>query len=89
MVTLVALSLSSAGFLLMLGRPGIVRGQTLDLNSLLDLLKLVFAVVAGAGGVVALVMAYRRQRVTEAANGLAVQAAVWSGTGGTGSRRDC
>ncbi|GAA3797053.1 hypothetical protein GCM10022226_15550 [Sphaerisporangium flaviroseum] len=35
--------------------------------TMFDLLKIAFAVVAGAGGVVALVMAYRRQRVGEAA----------------------
>ncbi|MEE3918606.1 hypothetical protein V2I01_09150 [Micromonospora sp. BRA006-A] len=36
-----------------------------------DLLKLVFSVVAGVGGVAALVVAYRRQRVAEHANELA------------------
>ncbi|MDX3848515.1 pentapeptide repeat-containing protein [Streptomyces europaeiscabiei] len=36
-----------------------------DSKTLLDLVKVAFGVVAGAGGLVALVVAYRRQRVTE------------------------
>ncbi|MGW1067389.1 pentapeptide repeat-containing protein [Streptomyces aureus] len=39
---------------------------TLDAKTLFDLLKLSFGVVAGAGALVALVVAYRRQRVDEA-----------------------
>ncbi|MFF0248999.1 hypothetical protein ACWEU6_18185 [Streptosporangium sandarakinum] len=43
-------------------------GQSgIPLARLPDLLKLSFAVVAGIGGVVALVVAYRRQKVAEAA----------------------
>lgn len=76
LVALGVLALSATGLIAVLGRPRIVRSQSLDLDSVLNLLKLVFAVVAGAGGVVALVMAYRRQRVTEATNRLAVQASV-------------
>ncbi len=38
----------------------------LDANTLFDLVKLSFGVVAGAGALVALVVAYRRQRVDEA-----------------------
>ncbi|MGW3308213.1 pentapeptide repeat-containing protein [Streptomyces sp. NPDC001073] len=38
----------------------------LDANTLFDLLKLSFGVVAGTGALVALVVAYRRQRVDEA-----------------------
>ncbi|MCX4970773.1 pentapeptide repeat-containing protein [Streptomyces sp. NBC_00654] len=38
----------------------------LDAKTLLDLVKLSFGVVAGAGALVALVVAYRRQRVDEA-----------------------
>ncbi|MFC9409641.1 hypothetical protein ACFRAA_33220 [[Kitasatospora] papulosa] len=40
--------------------------KKLDANTLLDLVKLSFGVVAGAGALVALVVAYRRQRVDEA-----------------------
>ncbi|MBN6051045.1 pentapeptide repeat-containing protein, partial [Nonomuraea sp. RK-328] len=38
-----------------------------SLARVLDLLKLSFAVIAGVGGVIALVVAYRKQQVTEAA----------------------
>lgn len=38
----------------------------LDAKTLFDLVKLFFGVVAGAGALVALVVAYRRQRVDEA-----------------------
>lgn len=38
----------------------------LDAKTLFDLVKLSFGVVAGAGALVALVVAYRRQRVDEA-----------------------
>jgi hypothetical protein len=41
---------------------------------LFDLVKLAFAVVAGIGGVVALVIAYRRQRLAEQAHRLAEDA---------------
>ncbi|MFB7609871.1 pentapeptide repeat-containing protein [Streptomyces gardneri] len=40
--------------------------KTLDAKILFDLLKVSFGVVAGAGALVALVVAYRRQRVDEA-----------------------
>ncbi|MFD6275025.1 pentapeptide repeat-containing protein [Streptomyces sp. NPDC060209] len=40
--------------------------QKLDAKTLFDLVKLSFGVVAGAGALVALVVAYRRQRVDEA-----------------------
>ncbi|MFG2057841.1 pentapeptide repeat-containing protein [Micromonospora sp. NPDC048930] len=53
------------------GWPGLRRDGTVTAGTLFDLLKLVFAVVAGIGGVVALVVAYRRQRVAEHANALA------------------
>ncbi|MEU7590449.1 pentapeptide repeat-containing protein [Micromonospora sp. NPDC049230] len=51
--------------------PGLERGATVTAATLFDLLKLVFAVVAGIGGVAALVVAYRRQRVAEHTNALA------------------
>ncbi|SNT61909.1 Uncharacterized protein YjbI, contains pentapeptide repeats [Streptosporangium subroseum] len=44
-----------------------VGQKGISLPRLLDLLKLSFAVVAGVGGVIALVVAYRKQKVTEAA----------------------
>ncbi|MEO3776033.1 hypothetical protein ABGB16_04080 [Micromonospora sp. B11E3] len=53
------------------GWPGIQRDATVTAATLFDLLKLVFAVVAGVGGVAALVVAYRRQRVAEHTNALA------------------
>ncbi|WP_440072252.1 pentapeptide repeat-containing protein [Streptosporangium sp. OZ121] len=57
------------GALWLLGFPALtpVGQQGLSLTRLLDLLKLSFAVVAGVGGVIALVVAYRKQKVTEAA----------------------
>ncbi|MFE1837263.1 hypothetical protein [Streptomyces sviceus] len=42
------------------------RTTKLDAKTLFDLVKLSFGVVAGAGALVALVVAYRRQRVDEA-----------------------
>jgi len=54
-----------------LGMPGVERTGRLTVADLFDLLKLAFAVVGGLGAVVALVMAYRRQRITEAENLLA------------------
>ncbi|WP_112639110.1 pentapeptide repeat-containing protein [Micromonospora saelicesensis] len=53
------------------GWPTIRRDSTITAATLFDLLKLVFSVVAGVGGVAALVVAYRRQRVAEHANLLA------------------
>ncbi|MEV1159086.1 pentapeptide repeat-containing protein [Micromonospora chokoriensis] len=62
---LIAAALGFAGW------PGLERGATVTAATLFDLLKLVFAVVAGVGGVAALVVAYRRQRVAEHTNALA------------------
>ncbi|MEW1586871.1 hypothetical protein AB0283_15670 [Micromonospora vinacea] len=53
------------------GWPGYKRDATVTAATMFDLLKLVFAVVAGIGGVAALVVAYRRQRVAEHTNALA------------------
>nr|WP_230415096.1 pentapeptide repeat-containing protein [Micromonospora tarapacensis] len=53
------------------GWPSLQRDGTVTAAALFDLLKLVFAVVAGIGGVAALVVAYRRQRVAEHTNRLA------------------
>ncbi|MEU8117618.1 pentapeptide repeat-containing protein [Spirillospora sp. NPDC049024] len=51
----------------LLGSPPPAQPKPLDTAAQLDLLKLVFALVAGAGALVALVTAYRRQRVDEVA----------------------
>ncbi|URM97077.1 pentapeptide repeat-containing protein [Actinomadura madurae] len=51
----------------LLGSPPHAEPKPLDTAAQLDLLKLVFALVAGVGALVALVTAYRRQRVDEAA----------------------
>jgi hypothetical protein len=51
--------------LLWLGPPKPTAGG-LDTTQLLDVVKLTLAVVAGVGGVVALVVAYRKQLITEA-----------------------
>ncbi|MFB7512878.1 pentapeptide repeat-containing protein [Streptomyces sp. NPDC056144] len=50
---------------LLLDVQGISPTRKLDASTLFDLVKLSFGVVAGAGALVALVVAYRRQRVDE------------------------
>ncbi|WP_326561115.1 pentapeptide repeat-containing protein [Micromonospora sp. NBC_01796] len=64
-IALIVVALWYAGF------PSVTRDGTVSARTLFDLLKLVFAVVAGIGGVAALVVAYRRQRVAEHTNKLA------------------
>ncbi len=54
------------GLVDLLGVEGIAGTAKLDAETLFDLVKLSFGVVAGAGALVALVVAYRRQRVDEA-----------------------
>ncbi|KUL62395.1 pentapeptide repeat-containing protein [Streptomyces sp. NRRL S-1521] len=49
----------------LLGARGLRTQRRLDSKTLFDLVKLSFGVVAGAGALVALVVAYRRQRVDE------------------------
>ncbi|MFJ7961348.1 pentapeptide repeat-containing protein [Streptomyces sp. NPDC096319] len=49
----------------LLGVQGIKTERRLDSTTLFDLVKLSFGVVAGAGALVALIVAYRRQRVDE------------------------
>ncbi|MFG1998185.1 pentapeptide repeat-containing protein [Spirillospora sp. NPDC048911] len=63
------LLLVSAWFFIswLLGSPPHAEPKPLDTTAQLELLKLVFALVAGVGALVALVTAYRRQRVDEAA----------------------
>jgi uncharacterized protein YjbI with pentapeptide repeats len=54
------------GLVTLLGVEEVHGTAKLDANTLFDLVKLSFGVVAGAGALVALVVAYRRQRVDEA-----------------------
>ncbi|MET8825263.1 pentapeptide repeat-containing protein [Streptomyces sp. NPDC004610] len=69
-VTFVAAVLVAGGVLfglvVLLDVQEIDRTAKLDARTLFDLVKLSFGVVAGAGALVALVVAYRRQRVDEA-----------------------
>lgn len=51
--------------------PSLKKDASVTPATVFELLKLVFAVVAGIGGVAALVVAYRRQRVAEHTNVLA------------------
>lgn len=55
------------GGLMLLGVQGLKPEAQVSAATLFDLLKIAFAVVAGLGGLVALVVAYRRQKVAEAA----------------------
>jgi uncharacterized protein YjbI with pentapeptide repeats len=48
-----------------LGFPHLAPTKSLDINNQFDLLKIILSVVAGIGAIVALVVAYRRQRVLE------------------------
>ncbi|WP_173054640.1 pentapeptide repeat-containing protein [Phytohabitans houttuyneae] len=54
-----------------LGISGVAATDKASAATIFDLLKVVFATIAGSGGIVALVVAYRRQRVAEASNRLA------------------
>ncbi|MEV5574204.1 pentapeptide repeat-containing protein [Spirillospora sp. NPDC052269] len=54
-----------------LGFPHVEHSKSLPLAQLLDVLKLVLGTVAGVGALFALVTAYRRQRLAEAAHNLA------------------
>ncbi|GAA2167994.1 pentapeptide repeat-containing protein [Actinomadura napierensis] len=54
--------------LAVLGFPHLKHTSTLPLTQLLDVLKLVLGTVAGVGALFALVTAYRRQRLAEAAH---------------------
>ncbi|MEU5773447.1 pentapeptide repeat-containing protein [Streptomyces venezuelae] len=62
LAVLVAAGVFFAGWDL-LGARGLKTQDRLDAKTLFDLVKLAFGVVAGAGALVALVVAYRRQRV--------------------------
>ncbi|WP_086800954.1 pentapeptide repeat-containing protein [Streptomyces caniscabiei] len=54
------------GLVVLLGFEEMASNTKLDAKTLFDLVKLSFGVVAGSGALVALVVAYRRQRVDEA-----------------------
>jgi uncharacterized protein YjbI with pentapeptide repeats len=54
--------------LVLLNHPQLPHAKVISVHDTVGVAQLVFASVAGAGALVALVMAYRRQRVAEAAN---------------------
>ncbi|GLY48371.1 pentapeptide repeat-containing protein [Lentzea sp. NBRC 102530] len=59
---------AGGGLLWLLGWPTMPKQAAFTTTEMLDLLKIGLAVVAGFGGVVALAVNYRKQRVTEAAH---------------------
>ncbi|MFS8100542.1 hypothetical protein LFM09_25775 [Lentzea alba] len=59
---------AGGGLLWLLGWPKLPKQAAFSTTEMLDLLKIGLAVVAGFGGVVALAVNYRKQRVTEAAH---------------------
>ncbi|MFJ8960308.1 pentapeptide repeat-containing protein [Lentzea sp. NPDC102401] len=59
---------AGGGLLWLLGWPQLPKQAAFSTTEMLDLLKIGLAVVAGFGGVVALAVNYRKQRVTEAAH---------------------
>ncbi|MFI6150558.1 pentapeptide repeat-containing protein [Streptomyces sp. NPDC051109] len=68
MVFIAAVSIAGSVFYAgwdLLGAHGIKTERRIDSKTLFDLVKLSFGVVAGAGALVALIVAYRRQRVDE------------------------
>jgi hypothetical protein len=71
LVVLVGLTAFAAAAALIwwgVGQPELPDERRLDLPATVDLIKLGLTVAAGLGGVMALVVAYRRQRVTEREN---------------------
>ncbi|MEV3985019.1 hypothetical protein [Nonomuraea sp. NPDC049758] len=65
----IAIAVAAGGVavvLLLLGMPSPKPSATISVAELLEVIKLAMAAVAGIGGVLALVIAYRRQRVLEA-----------------------
>jgi hypothetical protein len=49
-----------------LGHPRLPHSHSLSLRDTIGVLQLIFASVAGAGALLALIVAYRRQRLSEA-----------------------
>lgn len=68
LVAVVVAVSAGAALLWLLGWPKLPNGITFTTTEVLDLLKIGLAVVAGFGGVVALAVNHRKQRVTEAAH---------------------
>jgi hypothetical protein len=69
LVAVAGLALLTWLALVILHHPRIAPGRVLSVHDAVGVLQLVFASVAGAGALVALVVAYRRQRVSETASG--------------------
>ncbi|HEU4426627.1 MAG TPA: pentapeptide repeat-containing protein, partial [Pilimelia sp.] len=78
LVGVAAFAVAATVIWLALGQPDLPRERQLDINSSVDLIKLGLTVAAGLGGVIALVVAYRRQRVTEQENARAEEESVRS-----------
>ncbi|MFD0578368.1 hypothetical protein [Dactylosporangium darangshiense] len=70
MVLFGAVVAGAAGLILwfVLGRPPVARPVPLNAAALLDLTRIALVVTGGIGGIVALVVAYRRQRIHEQAD---------------------
>jgi hypothetical protein len=68
MIGLCAFTVTAGLIWLGLGQPQLPHERQLDIASGVDLIKLGLAVAGGLGGGIALVVAYRRQRVTELEN---------------------
>ena len=67
-ITITALAVFAWAALALLHYPGLPHGKTISVHDSVGVAQLVFASVAGAGALVALVVAYRRQRVAEASS---------------------
>lgn len=65
LAALISLTAITWAALALLHFPHFPRASTIRIHDLVSVLQLVFASVAGAGALVALVMAYRRQKVAE------------------------
>jgi uncharacterized protein YjbI with pentapeptide repeats len=64
-ITMAALAVLAWAALALLHYPGLPHQKTISVHDSVGVAQLVFASVAGAGALVALVVAYRRQRVAE------------------------
>jgi uncharacterized protein YjbI with pentapeptide repeats len=67
-VALAGLAALGAVALVLLHHPALPRSHVISVHDTVGVAQLVFASVAGAGALVALVVAYRRQRVSEASS---------------------
>ncbi|MET9631312.1 hypothetical protein ABZX92_28000 [Lentzea sp. NPDC006480] len=68
LIAVLVAAAAGGGLLWLLGWPRLPKQAAFNTTEMLDLLKIGLAVVAGFGGVVALAVNYRKQRVTEAAH---------------------